>query len=108
MYISQYPPPDMGNSFCLVVWIFGSEPKGPRFYPAAKNRNFEPRSYNEGDNSPNFRATQTGRRLATTYDLACDRPHTLRIFSGIGYIEPATLRSRGRDLTTRPPRPEKA
>ncbi|GBN52474.1 hypothetical protein AVEN_28062-1 [Araneus ventricosus] len=36
MYISQYPPPDMGNSFCLVVRIFGSEPKGPRFYPAAK------------------------------------------------------------------------
>ncbi|GBO02831.1 hypothetical protein AVEN_205517-1 [Araneus ventricosus] len=36
MYISQYPPPDIGNSFCLVVRIFGSEPKGPRFYPAAK------------------------------------------------------------------------
>ncbi|GBN52347.1 hypothetical protein AVEN_70574-1 [Araneus ventricosus] len=36
MYISQYPPPDIGNSFCLVVRIFGSEPKCPRFYPAAK------------------------------------------------------------------------
>ncbi|GBM33507.1 hypothetical protein AVEN_273004-1 [Araneus ventricosus] len=36
MYISQYPPPDIGNAFCLVVRIFGSEPKGPRFYPAAK------------------------------------------------------------------------
>ncbi|GBM60156.1 hypothetical protein AVEN_147481-1 [Araneus ventricosus] len=36
MYIRQYPPPDIGNSFCLVVRIFGSEPKGPRFYPAAK------------------------------------------------------------------------
>ncbi|GBN79278.1 hypothetical protein AVEN_223687-1 [Araneus ventricosus] len=35
VYISQYPPPDIGNSFCLVVRIFGSEPKGPRFYPAA-------------------------------------------------------------------------
>ncbi|GBO22407.1 hypothetical protein AVEN_18623-1 [Araneus ventricosus] len=37
MYISQYPPPDIGNSFCLVVRIFGSEPKGPRFYPTAKS-----------------------------------------------------------------------
>ncbi|GBO30606.1 hypothetical protein AVEN_273170-1 [Araneus ventricosus] len=36
MYISKYSPPDIGNSFCLVVRIFGSEPKGPRFYPAAK------------------------------------------------------------------------
>ncbi|GBM29512.1 hypothetical protein AVEN_212241-1 [Araneus ventricosus] len=36
MYISQYPPPDIGDFFCLVVRIFGSEPKGPRFYPAAK------------------------------------------------------------------------
>ncbi|GBO32658.1 hypothetical protein AVEN_161823-1 [Araneus ventricosus] len=35
MYISQYPPPDVGNSFCLVVKMFGSEPKGPRFYTAA-------------------------------------------------------------------------
>ncbi|GBM63389.1 hypothetical protein AVEN_64630-1 [Araneus ventricosus] len=33
MFIIQYPPPDIGNSFCLVVRIFGSEPKGPRFYP---------------------------------------------------------------------------
>ncbi|GBO19989.1 hypothetical protein AVEN_251511-1 [Araneus ventricosus] len=51
MYISQYPPPDIWNSFCLVVRVFGSEPKGPRFYPAAKvvtrgrrtrNNNFSP------------------------------------------------------------------
>ncbi|GBM41564.1 hypothetical protein AVEN_215731-1 [Araneus ventricosus] len=35
--------------------------------------------------SPNFRATPTGGRLATTYDLACNRPHTRRIFSGIGF-----------------------
>ncbi|GBN86041.1 hypothetical protein AVEN_129068-1 [Araneus ventricosus] len=34
--------------------------------------------------SPNFRATPTGGRLATTYDLACNRPHTRRIFGGIG------------------------
>ncbi|GBN77498.1 hypothetical protein AVEN_256486-1 [Araneus ventricosus] len=33
MFIIQYPPPDIGNSFCLVVRIFGSEPKGPQFYP---------------------------------------------------------------------------
>ncbi|GBM49741.1 hypothetical protein AVEN_36359-1 [Araneus ventricosus] len=26
--------------------------------------------------SPNFHATPTGGRLATTYDLACNRPHT--------------------------------
>ncbi|GBN16483.1 hypothetical protein AVEN_12156-1 [Araneus ventricosus] len=48
--------------------------------------------------SPNFRATPTGGRVATTYDLACNRPHTRRIFSGIGF------RTRSRDLTTRPPR----
>ncbi|GBO00242.1 hypothetical protein AVEN_116532-1 [Araneus ventricosus] len=54
--------------------------------------------------STNFRATLTGRRLATTYDLSCSRPHTRRIFSGTGF-ESATLRSRGRDLTTRPPWP---
>ncbi|GBO33337.1 hypothetical protein AVEN_149716-1 [Araneus ventricosus] len=35
MYISQYPPPYMGNSFCLVVRIFGSQPRGPQFYPPA-------------------------------------------------------------------------
>ncbi|GBN68712.1 hypothetical protein AVEN_170980-1 [Araneus ventricosus] len=35
--------------------------------------------------SPNFRATPAGGRLATTYDLACNRPHTRRIFSGIGF-----------------------
>ncbi|GBM39715.1 hypothetical protein AVEN_47520-1 [Araneus ventricosus] len=34
--------------------------------------------------SPNFHATPTGGRLTTTYDLACNRPHTRRIFSGIG------------------------
>ncbi|GBM15556.1 hypothetical protein AVEN_8933-1 [Araneus ventricosus] len=34
--------------------------------------------------SPNFHATPTGGRLTTTYDLACNRPHTRRIFNGIG------------------------
>ncbi|GBM29466.1 hypothetical protein AVEN_255849-1 [Araneus ventricosus] len=28
---SQYPPPDFGNSFCLVVRIFGSGQKVPRY-----------------------------------------------------------------------------
>ncbi|GBO17120.1 hypothetical protein AVEN_69860-1 [Araneus ventricosus] len=35
--------------------------------------------------SPNFRATPTGGRLATTCDLACNRPHARPIFSGIGF-----------------------
>ncbi|GBM89006.1 hypothetical protein AVEN_51210-1 [Araneus ventricosus] len=54
--------------------------------------------------SPNFRATPTGGRLATTYDLACNRPHTRRIFSGIGFrtCDPPT------EVTTRPPRPPQA
>ncbi|GBM32642.1 hypothetical protein AVEN_89640-1 [Araneus ventricosus] len=34
--------------------------------------------------SPNFRATPTRGRLATTYDLACNGPNTRRIFSGTG------------------------
>ncbi|GBN65482.1 hypothetical protein AVEN_58697-1, partial [Araneus ventricosus] len=33
--------------------------------------------------SPSFRPTPAGRRLATTYDLACNRPHTRRIFTVI-------------------------
>ncbi|GBM45592.1 hypothetical protein AVEN_150557-1, partial [Araneus ventricosus] len=53
-------------------------------------RNFEPRSDDEDDtwvgtSSPNFHATPTGGRLATTYDLACNRSDTRRIFSGIGF-----------------------
>ncbi|GBM16321.1 hypothetical protein AVEN_194059-1 [Araneus ventricosus] len=35
--------------------------------------------------SPNFHATLTGGHLATTYDLACSRPHKRRIFGGIGF-----------------------
>ncbi|GBO23034.1 hypothetical protein AVEN_265863-1 [Araneus ventricosus] len=31
MYISQYPPTGTGNSFCLVVKMLDSGPKGPRF-----------------------------------------------------------------------------
>ncbi|GBO10472.1 hypothetical protein AVEN_74833-1, partial [Araneus ventricosus] len=44
-------------------------------------------------------------RLATTHYLACSRPHTRRIFSGIGF-EPEILQPPNRDLTTRPPRPQ--
>ncbi|GBM96674.1 hypothetical protein AVEN_69283-1 [Araneus ventricosus] len=67
-------------------------------------RNFEPRSDDEDDTSylaptsPNFHATQTRGRLATTYDLACNRPHTRQIFSGIGF---RTLRPQSRDFTFR-------
>ncbi|GBN51526.1 hypothetical protein AVEN_238233-1 [Araneus ventricosus] len=35
--------------------------------------------------SPSSIATPTGGRLATTNYLACNRPHTRRIFSGIGF-----------------------
>ncbi|GBN67026.1 hypothetical protein AVEN_3550-1 [Araneus ventricosus] len=52
--------------------------------------------------SPSFHATPTGGRLATTYDLTCNGPHTRRIFSGIGS---RTRWLQSRDLTTRPPRP---
>ncbi|GBN80921.1 hypothetical protein AVEN_213904-1, partial [Araneus ventricosus] len=34
--------------------------------------------------SSSFHATPTGGRLATTHDLMRNRPHTRRIFSGIG------------------------
>ncbi|GBO14653.1 hypothetical protein AVEN_136484-1 [Araneus ventricosus] len=54
--------------------------------------------------SPNFHATPTGGRLATTYDLAFMRPHTRRIFSGIGFLT-CNPPPQSTDLTTRPPRP---
>ncbi|GBM43431.1 hypothetical protein AVEN_18602-1 [Araneus ventricosus] len=38
--------------------------------------------------SPNFRTTPAGGRLATTYDLTCNRPHAWWIFSGIGFRTP--------------------
>ncbi|GBN13191.1 hypothetical protein AVEN_30225-1 [Araneus ventricosus] len=41
MYISQYPPPDIGNSFCLVVRMFGSGPKGPQFYTASRSSSIQ-------------------------------------------------------------------
>ncbi|GBL75307.1 hypothetical protein AVEN_194524-1 [Araneus ventricosus] len=64
-------------------------------------RNFEPWSDDEDDAwagtpSPSFRATLAGARLATTYDLACSRPHVRRIFDGIGFraCDPPVPRSR--------------
>ncbi|GBM50046.1 hypothetical protein AVEN_172927-1 [Araneus ventricosus] len=54
--------------------------------------------------SPNFHATPTGGRLATTYDLECSRP----IHGGSSVesgFEPGTLRPQSRDLTSRPPQP---
>ncbi|GBM45445.1 hypothetical protein AVEN_167911-1 [Araneus ventricosus] len=52
--------------------------------------------------SPGFRSTPAGGRLTSTYDLACSRLYTgSSVESG---FEPATFQSRGRDLTTRPPR----
>ncbi|GBM86703.1 hypothetical protein AVEN_222226-1 [Araneus ventricosus] len=56
--------------------------------------------------SPNFHATPTGGRLATTYDLACNGP----IYGGSSVesgFEPGALRSQCRDLTTRPQRSDK-
>ncbi|GBM47251.1 hypothetical protein AVEN_136845-1 [Araneus ventricosus] len=35
--------------------------------------------------SPNFRISPTGGRLATTYDLKCNRPNTRRVFREIGF-----------------------
>ncbi|GBM79694.1 hypothetical protein AVEN_71220-1 [Araneus ventricosus] len=43
--------------------------------------------------SPNFQATPTGRRLATAYNLVCNRPHTRRI-SRFRTWNPLTLRPR--------------
>ncbi|GBO28401.1 hypothetical protein AVEN_212594-1 [Araneus ventricosus] len=46
--------------------------------------------------SPSFRATPSGERLATTYDLAYSRPHTRRVFGGIGFrtCDPPVMKSR--------------
>ncbi|GBO45515.1 hypothetical protein AVEN_91223-1 [Araneus ventricosus] len=54
------------------------------------SRNFEPRADDRttpelAPHSPNFHATSTGGRLATTYNLVCNRPRTRRIFSGIRF-----------------------
>ncbi|GBM18206.1 hypothetical protein AVEN_151737-1 [Araneus ventricosus] len=50
IYISRYPPPNIRNSFCLVVKMFGSGPKGLWLYSASivvtrgqrtRNNNFQ-------------------------------------------------------------------
>ncbi|GBM23046.1 hypothetical protein AVEN_67026-1 [Araneus ventricosus] len=56
--------------------------------------------------SRNFHAIPTGGRLATSYDLTCNKPHTRRIFGGTGF-EPGALRPQSRGLATRPPRLQK-
>ncbi|GBO24156.1 hypothetical protein AVEN_199866-1 [Araneus ventricosus] len=38
MFINPYPPPGIGNSFCLVVKIRDSEPKGSRFESSCCHR----------------------------------------------------------------------
>ncbi|GBM03123.1 hypothetical protein AVEN_200815-1 [Araneus ventricosus] len=92
---------------CLLCHILTSRFEATRGLYWDGPRNFEPRSHDEDDAgagapSPRFRAAPVGGRLATTSDLACNRPDTRLIFNGIK--EPATLRSRGPDPTTRPPR----
>ncbi|GBM80018.1 hypothetical protein AVEN_203781-1 [Araneus ventricosus] len=72
-------------------------------------RHFEPRADDEDDawaGTPrsNLPHQSMGERLATTYDLMCNRPHTRRIFSGIGF-RTWNLRLQSRDVTIRPPRP---
>ncbi|GBM50700.1 hypothetical protein AVEN_45968-1 [Araneus ventricosus] len=52
--------------------------------------------------SPSFHATPTRGRLATTYDLACNRPINGGS-SGESGFEPGTLRPQSRDPTTKPP-----
>ncbi|GBN91239.1 hypothetical protein AVEN_72983-1 [Araneus ventricosus] len=51
-----------------------------------------------------FYATPTGGLLAAKYDLACCRPHTRRILSGVGF-RAWNPRPQGPDLATRPRRP---
>ncbi|GBM90447.1 hypothetical protein AVEN_111253-1 [Araneus ventricosus] len=70
-------------------------------------RKFEPLSVDEDDTragipSPNFHATPTGGRLATTYSLKCNRSHTRRIFSGIRFRtwNPPAPKSRPYHLAT--------
>ncbi|GBM80446.1 hypothetical protein AVEN_83033-1 [Araneus ventricosus] len=51
---------------------------------------------------PNFLTSPAGACLSTAYDLACNRPHTWRIFSGIGFRIWNPL-PRIQALTTKPP-----
>ncbi|GBM06485.1 hypothetical protein AVEN_58326-1 [Araneus ventricosus] len=79
------------NSLCYLVAVrLTSRFETTRGLFRDLPRNFEPRSDGEDDTElapsfPSFRATPVGGRLATTYDLSCSRPHTRRIFGGIGF-----------------------
>ncbi|GBM50111.1 hypothetical protein AVEN_185497-1 [Araneus ventricosus] len=78
----------MGFTISLVILTSRFEATRGLFWDG--RRNFEPRSDDEATPElvplfPNFHATPTGGRLTTTYDLTCSRPHTRRIFSGIGF-----------------------
>ncbi|GBM18629.1 hypothetical protein AVEN_110291-1 [Araneus ventricosus] len=95
-YVKLYQCP----VFEATRWLFRDGP-----------RNFEPRPASEDDTSagtpsPSFRATQTGGRLVTAYGLVRSNRHYTRRSSVESGFEPATFRSRGRDLTTTPPRPQ--
>ncbi|GBO15856.1 hypothetical protein AVEN_229143-1 [Araneus ventricosus] len=48
--------------------------------------------------SPNFRATPTGERLATTYDLACNAPYT----ADLQWNRVSNLRPSGPEVETLP------
>ncbi|GBM78155.1 hypothetical protein AVEN_2437-1 [Araneus ventricosus] len=59
--------------------------------------------------APHFQTSTPHQRedvWPSTYDLACNRPHTWRIFSGI-WFRTWNPPAQSRDLTTRPPRPIK-
>ncbi|GBN06611.1 hypothetical protein AVEN_260457-1 [Araneus ventricosus] len=53
-----------------------------------------------------FCTTAAAGRLDTTYDLACNRPHSRRFFRGIGFRAWSPPASRSSPCT-RPPRPPK-
>ncbi|GBN47594.1 hypothetical protein AVEN_27853-1 [Araneus ventricosus] len=63
-------------------------------------RNFEPLSDVEDDTSagapsPNFHATSTGGRLATSYYLTCSRPYTTDLsWNRVSGLEPSDLKPR--------------
>ncbi|GBM44672.1 hypothetical protein AVEN_214199-1 [Araneus ventricosus] len=78
MYISQYSPLDMGNSFCLVVKMLDSGPKGVRLYPAAKALN----------NLRTFakrvrKNSKAGLPVVSMYDLIKYRAHVPSLPAGL-------------------------
>ncbi|GBN74430.1 hypothetical protein AVEN_15230-1 [Araneus ventricosus] len=57
--------------------------------------------------SPNFLTGLVARRLAPDVRFGVQQAHARWIFSGIGFRNWNPQAPRGRDLTTRPPRPFK-